>query len=352
MMSGTWWRRVMGTLGLLALTGIAAGAANARDLTVTAWGGASQAAQEKVYYKPFTAKTGINLLQDSWSGGVGVLRTKVQGGNANWDVVQVEVDELLIGCEEGLYEKMDWSKLGGRDKFIPSAVNDCGVGAVVWGVALAYDPEKLKEGPKSWADFWDVKRWPGKRGMRKGAKYTLEIALLADGVAREDVYKVLATPAGVDRAFKKLDELKPYIVWWAAGSQPPEMLASGDVVMSEALTSRIFAANAQNNRNFKIVWKDSLDAVDFWVILKGSPNKDSGMELIQYVTSPDVQKLFPTIIPQGITNKEAIRQVDPANWQNLPNSPDNSKEAIDINPEFWLENYDQLNQRYNAWAAK
>ena len=112
MMSGTWWRRVIGILGLVALTGVAAGAAGARDLTVTAWGGASQAAQEKVYYKPFTAKTGINLLQDSWSGGVGVLRTKVQGGNANWDVVQVEVDELLIGSEEGLYEKIRSARKG------------------------------------------------------------------------------------------------------------------------------------------------------------------------------------------------------------------------------------------------
>src|SRR3954470_24688009 len=98
----------MATGAMLALSG----AASARDLTVTAWGGSSQAAQKKVYYDPFAAKTGVKLLEDSWSGGVGVLRTKVQGGNANWDVVQVEVDELILGCEEGLFEKLDWAKLG------------------------------------------------------------------------------------------------------------------------------------------------------------------------------------------------------------------------------------------------
>src|SRR5258705_963874 len=110
-------------LGVLAAAAVAFSAsAIARDLTVVSWGGAYQDAQRDVYFKPFMA-TGTKMVEESWDGGVGTLRTKIKGGNNNWDVVQVESDELLIGCEEDLYEKIDWAKLGGKDKFLPDAVN-------------------------------------------------------------------------------------------------------------------------------------------------------------------------------------------------------------------------------------
>ena len=208
-------RNPMWKLGVLAaLTAVTAAGAAARDLTVVSWGGAYQDAQREVYFKPFIA-TGTKMAEESWDGGVGTLRAKIQGGNNNWDVVQVESEELLLGCEEGLYEKLDWQKLGGKDKYLPDAVNDCGVGAIVYSFILAYDGDKIKgDTPKSWADFWNTQKWPGKRALRKGPKTTLEIALMADGVAPQDVYKTLSTPAGVDRAFKKLDQLKANLVWW------------------------------------------------------------------------------------------------------------------------------------------
>ncbi|ELT49477.1 extracellular solute-binding protein, partial [Brucella intermedia] len=208
--------------GLLA-TALDTGSATARDLTVVSWGGNYQDAQREIYFKPFSEKIGKPLLDESWDGGYGVVQAKVKAGKPNWDVVQVEAEELALGCADGLYEKIDWDKLGGKDKFLDSAVNDCGVGAIVWSTAIAYNADKLKDGPQSWADFWDVKKFPGKRSLRKGAKYTLEFALLADGVSKDEIYDVLSTPEGVDRAFKKLDELKPNIVWWEAGAQPLQL---------------------------------------------------------------------------------------------------------------------------------
>lgn len=340
-------------LGFLAVAAGMPGPADARDLTVVGWGGASQNALRKAYFEPFVKETGIKLVEDSWHGGIGILRTKVQGGNANWDVVQVEVDELVLGCEEGLYEKFDWSAVGGRDKFIEAAtISDCGIGAEVWTVGLGYDGDRLKDGPKSWADFWDTRKYPGKRGMRKGPKYTLEIALMADGVSRQDVYKVLATPAGVDRAFKKLDELKPNIIWWSSASQVPDLLASGEVAMSVGTGGRIFAANEQEKRNFKLVWDGSIYAIDSWVILKGSLNKAQAMRFIEFASRPGPQKAFSSYVPLGPTNKEAAAGLDPKVRVNLASTPANMTNAMAIDAEFWVENLDQLNQRYNAWAAK
>ena len=171
--------------------------AQGRPLSVVSWGGAYQDAQKEVYFKPFMEKSGMKMVDESWDGGIGVLRAKMQSGANNWDVVQVESEELLLGCEEGLFEKLDWAKLGGRDKYLKNAVNDCGVGSIVYNFVLGYDGDKIKDAPKSWADFWDVKKYPGKRALRKGPKTNLEIALIADGVAPGDVYKTLSTPAGV-----------------------------------------------------------------------------------------------------------------------------------------------------------
>ena len=112
----------------------------ARDLTVVSWGGNYQDAQRKIYFKPFAEKTGKPVLDESWDGGYGVLAAKLQAGTPNWDVVQVETEELALGCADGIYEPVDWAKLGGKDKFIPSAVNECGVGAIVWSTASATTP--------------------------------------------------------------------------------------------------------------------------------------------------------------------------------------------------------------------
>ena len=338
--------------GLIAALGLAGTQAQAQSLTVVSWGGAYQEAQKKIYFEPFAKAKALKLLDEAWDGGVGVVRAKVQAAQPTWDVVQVEAEELVLGCEEGLYEKIDWAKLGGKDKFIPAAVNDCGVGAIVWSTAIAYDGDKLKEGPKSWADFWDMKKFPGKRSLRGGPKYTLEFALMADGVSVNDVYKVLATPAGVERAFKKLDEIKSQVVWWKSGAQPIQLLASGEVVMTSAYNGRVSAANRTDKKNFKVVWPGSIYAVDSWVVLKNSANKGAGMDYIAFASAPENQKNLPEYIAYGLTNKAAVGMVDAKYQAELPTTPANAEGAIPIDANFWVENIDKLTERFNAWAAK
>jgi len=333
----------LGALAVAALLG-SAGAA-ARDLTVVSWGGAYQDAQREAYFKPFMAATKIKMVEESWDGGVGTLRAKIQGGNNNWDVVQVESEELLLGCEEGLYDKLDWAKLGGKDKFLADAVNDCGVGAIVYSFILAYDGDKIKgDTPKNWGDFFDLKKFPGKRALRKGPKTTLEIALMADGVAPKDVYRTLATAEGVDRAFRKLDQIKGSMVWWEKGAQPPQLLASGEVVMTDAYNGRIAAANEKDKKNFKIVWTNNLYTVDSWVIMKGSPNKAEAEKFLQFVSDPQNQKNLPPKAATALIDKNVL--------PNLATAPQNIATALYINDKFWLENLDKLNQRFNAWVAK
>lgn len=346
-------------ISMLGKAGLAAGlvlsglhGAAARDLTVVSWGGNYQDAQRKIYFKPFSEKTGKPVLDESWDGGIGVIQAKVKAGTPNWDAVQVEAEELAIGCADGLYEKLDWSKLGGKDKFLDSAVSDCGVGAIVWSTLLSYDSEKLKTAPTSWADFWDTKTFPGKRSLRRGPKYALEFALMADGVAPKEVYKVLRSKDGVDRAFKKLDEIKGDMIWWESGAQPLQLLKSGQVVMTAAYNGRISGINKTEGTKFKTVWPGSIYAVDSWVILKGSPNKDAAMDFIAFASLPENQSKLPQDIAYGLPNKAAAAAVPKELAVDLPTYEANLSDAIPVDVDFWNDNIEELTKRFNAWLGK
>ncbi|MCB6183197.1 ABC transporter substrate-binding protein [Leeia sp. TBRC 13508] len=335
---------IAATLAMVAMS------ASAKDLTVISFGGANKTAQEKAYYGPIKAK-GINVVASEYNGEMAKIKAMVDTKSVSWDVVEVESPELARGCDEGLFEKLDYSKIGNKADFVPGAVQQCGVGVFVWSTALAYNADKLKAAPTSWKDFWDVKKYPGKRGLRKGAKYTLEIALMADGVAPKDVYKVLATPKGVDRAFKKLDQLKANIQWWEAGAQPPQFLASGDVVMSSAYNGRISAA-AKEGKNLKVVWAGSLYDFDYWAIPKGTPNKEDALKFIGFASQPANQKTYSENISYGPSNKKAVALLAPAVAADLPTSPKNIKNAVGVDTVFWADYGESLEQRFNAWASK
>ncbi len=350
------FRRTMlkGTIAALPAAALLPLAAHAqgRDLTVVSWGGAYQDAQREVFFRPFQQATRSRMLEETWDGGIGVLRSRIASGANTWDVVQVESEELLIGADEGLFEPMDWPAIGGRDAYIPEAFNEFGVGAILYSFIFAYDRARIAQGPATWADFFDTAKFPGKRGMRRGPKTTLEMALLADGVPPMRVYPMLATPAGVDRAFRKLETIKADLAWWERGAQPPQWLASGEVAMTVAYNGRIAAANATDGRNFAIVWANNLFTLDSWVIMKGSPNRARALEFLKFVGQPDIQAGLPPRIPYGVTAKGANDRLTPAVLAQLPTAPANIESALQISDRFWIDNLDSLTQRFNTWVAR
>jgi putative spermidine/putrescine transport system substrate-binding protein len=343
--------RIAGTLVAIGIASAFASSASAQDVTVISFGGAVQKAQTKAYYEPFTKASGIKVTPGEYNGEQAKIKAMVDAKNVTWDVVEVESAELQRGCEEGLFEKLNYAKIGAKQDFLAKAVTDCGIGTFVWATVLAYNADKLKTPPATWAEFWDTKKFPGKRGLRKGAKFTLEIALLADGVKPDEVYKVLATKDGVERAFKKLDQIKPQIQWWEAGAQPPQMLAAGDLVMSSAYNGRIATAQKEG-KNLKIVWAGMIYDADYWAITKGTTKLDAAYKFIQFASQPAPQGVFSTEITYGPTNLKAIGGLSPAIAAELPTAPANLKNSVANNTQFWVERGEELEQRFNAWAAK
>ncbi len=322
--------------------------AHARDLTVVTRADSNPGALRSVLLQPFTGATGITVQGDTWDGGLDTLRSHAKAADNSWDLVELDPEELSIGCSEGLLEKLDWSAIGGKDHYLPQGVSDCGVGAVVSSTVLAWDRDKFPAAP-SWADFWDVAKYPGKRGLYKGVRGNLEIALIADGVAPQDVYKVLATAEGVDRAFRKLDQLKPYIVWWATGADAGRILGSGDVLMTSAPSARILTTNRAENRNFGVQFTAGLYEVLSWAVMKGSPNLRQAQQLLYFAGTPAIEaRLFSASGEPGLA-KGANDGLPPELQPLSQTMPANLGVAVRVDAGFWHDNLAKLRQRFETW---
>jgi putative spermidine/putrescine transport system substrate-binding protein len=319
-------------------------------LTVTSWGGAYTKGQEKIFIQPFERATGSKVLEDEWDGSPARIKDMVQVKQVTWDVVDVEPSHALQGCDEGWLEKVDYARLGGQDKFIDGAAMECAVGTIVFGTIYAYNADRFPNGgPQTMADLWDTRRFPGPRALRRSPKTTLEFALIADGVAPKDVYTVLATKAGVDRAFNKLDQLRPDVkVWWSAGSQPPQLLADGEVVMTTAWNGRIYDAVKNSGKHFKIVWDGQGLDFNLWAIPKGTKHLALAQQFVQFTVMPE----RPPYIPYGPTLKAAMSKVPASIQADLPNAPANTRNAFVVSPQFWADYEEELTERFNKWLAR
>jgi putative spermidine/putrescine transport system substrate-binding protein len=354
---------------LLVLTTALAGLglpAVAQQITVMGWGGAYTASQVEAYHKPFTAKTGIQVVSVDADNPATPIKAQVEAKNVTIDVASVEIADAVRLCDEGLVETIDAAALPpapdgtpATDDFIPGTLTDCMIPTDVFATAIAYDTSKFPNGgPTTIADFFDTAKFPGKRGVKKGAKVTLEMALMAEGVPAAEVYALLSTKEVQDRAFARLDTIKKDAVFWEAGSQPPQLLADGEVVMTMAWNGRIFNAAVAEGKPFAIMWDGQVFEWEGWVIPKGAPNLEAAMEFVKFSTSteplanaaewisygPPRQSSGPLV---GTYKDEGKVEMAP----HLPTTAANLTNALASSLEFWADRDTELNERFNAWLA-
>ncbi len=335
-------------LACVAMAALAVPAA-ARDLTVVGFGGGFQDNARKHLFQGYAAASGTKVVDDVYNGEVARIAAMVRAKDVGWDVVMVEAPELVRGCQDGLFERMDWSVVK-QGKFVPGGTSACGAGAVGWGVALFWDAARTPNGPTTYAELFDTAAFPGKRSLRAGAKMTLEIALMADGVAPKDVYGVLATKAGQDRAFAKLDSIKPTVIWWKSGAQPLQLVGSGEVAYAVGYVGRTANA-AKDGAKYPLLWNTLLYSFDFWAVVKSAPNAAAGMKLIDYMTDPGPLRALAgdwAVSPATaeVAEDPAVRAKNPGMVAN------HAAEGLSIDTDFWVQYGDDLEKRFAAWAAR
>ncbi len=339
--------------GTLALATASTTAFAEGKVTIVGWGGTWNDMYAKGVYAPFTKATGIDVVADEWDGSLAKVRAQIESGSVNYDVVSVEAPQLAIGCDEGLFEKLPADILAEQGKYLPGTIHPCGLASDTWATVLVYDGNKLKDGPKSWADFWDVEKFPGKRGVFGQALYTLENALMADGVKPADIYKVLRTPEGVDRAFAKLDQIKPHAVWWSSSSKALQNLDAGEVVMTDLYNGRVTYENENNGKNYQIAWEAGFFyGTDMWTVVAGAPNAQNAAAFMEFFNKPENQAGFPQLYAYGVGREEAYTHLTDAQRARLPTSAERLPFGAPYDTDFWAENQESLEARFKAWLEK
>ena len=315
-------------------------------------GGIYSKAYGAVFYKPFTEKTGIQVVAvQANAEPTAQIRSMVETRNYTWDMAKISQPAIQLLTSGGkVYLEKHGTEKDPNVATIPAQyMSPYGVGTNVYSTVLAYRTEAFKgrKAPGSWADFWNVKDFPGRRALRKHAFDTIEEALMADGVAPGKVY-----PCNVDRALANLDKIKPYVdVWWNSGAQVEQMLMSGEVDLVATWVSRPQGAIA-NGAAVSIVWNQNLWGCDSWSILAGTPNADACREFIKFTSDPKRQAALTEYFAAGVTQPAAFNYIKPEIAKNCPTSPENIKSGVQIDARYWLENQAAVMERFNSWVLK
>ncbi|HVY99738.1 MAG TPA: ABC transporter substrate-binding protein [Dongiaceae bacterium] len=310
-------------------------------------GGAAQDAQRKAFFEPTAKALGIKI-NEATVNFIQEVRLQVQSGAVSWDIVELGADDCAVGSKEGLWEPLDFNivKTDGID---PKLVGKDWVGYFYYSTVLAWNTGTVPQGMNTWADFFNVDKFPGERGVYNYPRGNLEMALLADGVEPSKLY-----PLDVDRAFKKLAELKPHVgVWWESGAQSAQLIKDGSVDMLEIWNGRVNAV-IKDGAAAKYTFNQGILNADCIAIPKGSKHKDLAMKALAMFISPELQARFPLYIDYGPINSKAFEtgvltqeQID----ANLA-SPKNIRNQVIVDSDWWAKNMAAMTERWNNFRQE
>jgi putative spermidine/putrescine transport system substrate-binding protein len=326
------------SIAVLCFALMGAASASGQELTIVSFGGSYQEGQSKALFQPAAKALGIKIKEETYSG-IADLRLKAKAGAVTWDIVASGSGSAARAGSEGILEKLDYKTID-ISNFIPGTATDYCVGGDVFSTVLAWNTKTYGDkGPQNWADFWDVKKFPGKRSYRKSVAGALEPALMADGVPPSQVYEVLSQPGGIERAIKKIRELKPHVaVWWTSGAQHAQLMKDGEVDMITGWNGR-FDVVAKDGAKVAYTFNQALLDYDCFAIPKGAPNRDLAMKFLAEISKPQYQAEFTKYITYGPTNKKAyeIGAIDAAYAKLLPSHPDNAAKQLPVNLDWYIK---------------
>lgn len=316
--------------------GVRRGEASAGELTVVGWGGAHEESLKKTVYEPFTAATGVRIKQLSVTSQLAGLKAQVQSNNPEWDVIQPGSLWVARGTKEGLFEKIDYGVVD-VGQLYKTAVHPHGVAFEIFAVDICYSTRKYPTGshPRTWAELWDVKRFPGRRtGVGWTPRDNMEVGVMAAGVPPARVY-----PIDTRLAFEKLAEIKPHVIWWQTGAQFVQLFADGEVDLGYGWGARI-AVLAREGKPVAVEFNQAILDQTFFAVSRISRNKEQAMKLINFAVQARPQTERPRLYPQGPTNRRAWAELDARTRAELLN-PDMPNVVI-RNAEWWVDREEEL----------
>ncbi|WP_347341794.1 ABC transporter substrate-binding protein [Bradyrhizobium uaiense] len=288
------------------------------------------------------------------------MRAMVDSRSPEWDVVDAAPGDFLVLSSDGMLQQLDYSAMDRSvfADFPQDAVQPFGVGMAVYAVVIAFNAKKYTQanGPKSWADVWDVNKFPGPRILSAPSASVppIEAALLADGVPPERLY-----PLDFKRAYAALSRIKPSVVKWATtAAMSPEAYISGEAVIGSGPHGRIQLAKEQG-APVDYAWDQALTGYTYWAILKGAKNVNNAQKFIEFASRPESQAALAKLFIIGPLNKKAFDLIPADRAKLLPTYPENRAKTISIDPAWWSKkdasgrsNVEINNALWNSWSLQ
>ncbi len=339
--------------GLVIAAGTA-GRAAAEELVIASWGSAYQDAQRKAYFEPFTRKTGIKIVEATGPDAA-KIRAMTTAGNPEWDVVDIALPTAIILNEQNLLERIDYGPFtpAARDGMMANFKLPYAVGNETWSVVIAYRKDRVKEPPKSWSDFWNVEKFPGKRAFLDSTFVApvAELALAADGVGPGAMY-----PVDIERAFKSFSKIRKDVVKWTGSSGVmQQLLVDGEVDFGAIANGRIEGME-KAGVPIGYTFSQQLILANYWAVPKGAKNAVNAMKFIAFASEAEQQANFANLAPWGPTNRDAYKLLSKERQAQLPTAPENMANAIVSDNEWWSakqgggrSNLDNYLRAWNAW---
>jgi putative spermidine/putrescine transport system substrate-binding protein len=333
----------------LVVAGLAPPAAAQDSITVSSWGGAFQDAERKAFFEPAAKALKITIKEDT-TNGIADVRAQVQARAVKWDVTEQGSNTCAQLQAEGNVEPLDYSVI--KTEGIPkSLVSSHWVGIIFYSTVIAWNTAKYGDkGPQTWAEFWDVKKFPGRRSLYGKPYYNLEAATMADGVPKEKVYEVLSTEKGLNRAFEKLKEIKPHVaVWWKSGAQSAQLLKDGEVDLIGLWNGRV-STIMKDGAKANFTFNQGVFDYDCLVIPKGAKNKALAMKAINEFLKPENQAMLPRYISYGPVNQLAFDTglISKADAAAITSAPNNAEKQTVFSATWYVGKIDKLTERFDA----
>ncbi len=329
-------------------------------LTIATWAGAYGQAQKRAFFQPFTNRFGYQLDTVTYDGDYEALEK--QGDAPEWSLVDLNGEAMVRACDENRLERIDHSFLKPSpdgaplsEDFLPGAVHPCGIASSAWSAIVVYD-RRLGVKPTSLQDFFDTGKIPGKRLLPKQPRYSLELALMADGVAPDQVYATLATKEGQDRAFAKLSSIKDDILWWEKPSEVFDRIVKNEAVMGLAFNGRAFMAIVGAKQPLEILWDRQIYTFDYWAIPRGAKHQRVAKAFIGFATGPGPLADQARWIPYGPARRSAFALIGKHGELNLEMKPylptyePNFSSALAFDGAFWRSHENVFSQRFAEWV--
>lgn len=337
-------------LGCSALAACGGGGGASDSLRVMTWGGAFTDVEKTAYYEPYTDETGVKVTPIS-PVALAKIKASVDNKTNDVDVSSMSVAEYFQAVDEGLLEPIDYDVVEKSADVPDDVYEEYGVKANSISYQLVYNTDQYPDGgPESWADFWDVDKFPGDRALWDNPVGNIEFALLADGVGIDDLYPL--DDAKLDRAFAKLDEIKPNVrVWWQQGAQSQQLFQDGEVDLMMMWNGRATDLINQG-ASLTQVWNEAGLAVNRWIVPKGTPNADKAMEFIDTALDPERQAAFAAALSYGPSVPAAFDHLSEEETDAQPTSPAHGEVAFEIDGQWWGEHMAEVLPRWQAWLSE